>query len=145
MISKKRPYNVNFHGKATSKWPTDPLRERHVTYPSLPVDDFAYRPQIIFKGVGQQHFPFCSQKDNRLTLPWMKYFEILTHHYVWSRKEFEEFPTSFASSKTSYFIRLLGILTSDTGILCSLFEVSCPILNLIVLRPSDFALKRHRN
>ena len=60
---------MNFHGKATSKWPTDPLRKRHVTYPFLPVDDFAYRPQIIFKGVGQQHFPVCSQQDNRLTPP----------------------------------------------------------------------------
>ena len=25
-----------FHSKATSKWPTDPLRTRHITYPSLP-------------------------------------------------------------------------------------------------------------
>ena len=29
----------------------------------------------------------------------MKYFEILTHHYAWSNKEFEEFATSFAPSK----------------------------------------------
>ena len=77
----------------------------------------------------------------------MKYFEILTHHYAWSNKEFEEFQTSFASSKTTYFIRLFGILTSEAGIfrqeiLCCLLKVSCSILTLIVLRPSDFALKR---
>ena len=46
----------------------------------------------------------------------MKYFELLTHHYAWSNKEFEEFPTSFASSKKSYFIRPLVILTSDARI-----------------------------
>ena len=108
---------------------------------------FGNRSEIIFRGVGQQHFPVCSQKERGLTLPYMKYFEILTHHYVWSNKELEEFPASFASSKTSYFIPLFGILTSDARIfrqeiLCCLIEVSCPILNLIVLRPSDLALKR---
>ena len=77
---------------------------------------FGNRSEIIFRGVGQQHFPVCSQKDRGLTLPYMKYFEILTHHYVWSNKELEEFPASFASSKTSYFIRLFGILTFDVGI-----------------------------
>ena len=40
----------------------------------------------------------------------MKYFEILTYHCAWSNKEFEEFLTSLAFSKTSYFIRLFGIL-----------------------------------
>ena len=66
---------------------------------------------------GQRHLPVCSKKESRLTLPYMKYFEILTHHYVWSNKEFQEFPTSFASSKTLHFIRrLFGILTSDAGI-----------------------------
>ena len=68
-LSKKRPYNVNFHSQATSKWSTDPLRTRHVTYSSLPVDDFGYRAQIIFRGVGQRCFLVCSQKDSRLTHP----------------------------------------------------------------------------
>ena len=120
-----------------------------MTYPSLTVREFGYRSEIIFRGVGQQHFPVCSQKERGHTLPYMKYFEILTHHYVWSNKELEEFPASFASCKTSYFIPLFGKLTSDARIfrqqiLCCLIEVSCPILNLIVLhvRPSDFALKR---
>ena len=131
-VSAKSSWFVNFHGKTTSKWLThDPLNTRHVTYPSLPVDDFEYRPQIIYRGVGQRHFPVCSQKDSRLTLPQMKYFEVLT---------------SFASSKTSYFIRLFGILTSDAGIFIRKYcvtyleyhAVSCPTL---VLRPSDFALK----
>ena len=30
----------------------------------------------------------------------------LVEDYAWSNKEFEEFPTSFVSSKSSYFIRL---------------------------------------
>ena len=78
----------------------------------------------------------------------MKYFEIRTHHYAWSHKELEEFSTSFASSMTSYFIRLFVILTSAwrrnfyQKILCCLLEVSYPILNLIVIRPLNFALKR---
>ena len=83
-----------------------------MAYPSLPVGDFAYRSPIIFRREGQRHFPVCSQKNGTLTLPLMKYFEILTHHYASSNKEFEEFPTSFASSNTSYFIRLFDILTS---------------------------------
>ena len=36
---------MNFQCKATSKWMTDPPRTRHLTCPSLPVDDFGYRPQ----------------------------------------------------------------------------------------------------
>ena len=63
------------------------------------------------------------------------------HHCAWSNREFEEFSTSFASSKTSYFIRLFGILNFHQEILCCLLEVSCPILNLIDLRPSDFTQK----
>ena len=53
---------------------------------------------------GQRHFPVCSQKHSTLTHPLTKYFKILTHHYAWCNKEFEEFPTSFASSNISYFI-----------------------------------------
>ena len=49
---------------------------------------------------GQRHLQVCSKKESRLTLPYMKYFETFTHDYVWSNKEFQEFPTSFASSKT---------------------------------------------
>ena len=75
-----------------------------MTYPSLSVGEFGYRLQITFTGVGQRHFPVCSQKDKGLTLPWRKYFEVLTHHYAWSNKEFEEFQTSFASNKTSYYM-----------------------------------------
>ena len=73
LLSKKRPYIVNFLSKLTSKWPTDPLRARHVTYPYLPVetpvDDFGHQPQVIFRGKGQRHFPVSYQKDRRLTLP----------------------------------------------------------------------------
>ena len=83
-----------FHSIATSKWRTDPLRTGRMTYSSLPVDDFGCQPQI--RGVGQRHFPLCSQKASRLTYPQMKYFEILTHHYAWFDEEFEEFSTSFA-------------------------------------------------
>ena len=76
----------------------------------------------------------------------MKYFEILIHHYAWSKKEFQEFPTSFVSSKTSYLSDSLEYwhLTQEIfrqEILCCLFEVSCLILNRIFLRPSDLALK----
>ena len=136
-VSAKSSWFVNFHSKAISKWRTYPLRTRCMTYPSLSVGDFGYRSQIIFRGVAQRQFPVCSQKGRGLTLPKMKYFEILTHHYAWSNKELKEFPTSFASSKTSYFIRFFGMLTSDAGIfrqeiLCCLLEVSCPIRNLIV-------------
>ena len=46
----------------------------------------------------------------------MKYFEILTHHYAWSNKELDEFPTEFVSIKMSYLMRFFGILTSDTVI-----------------------------
>lgn len=73
-----------------------------MTYFSIPIDDFRSQPQIIFRGVGQQ-----------FTLPLMKYFGILIHHYTWSNKELKNFPVSFKLSKTSYFIRLFGILTSD--------------------------------
>ena len=72
-LSTKRPYNeaynVNFHRKATSKCPTDPLR-RHMTYPSLRVDDFAHRPQIqiIFRGARSATFPSLFSKG-QLTHP----------------------------------------------------------------------------
>ena len=49
-----------------------------MTYLSILIDDFGYQPQIILRGIGQRHFPVCSQKDGRLTFPEMKYFEILT-------------------------------------------------------------------
>ena len=54
----------------------------------------------------------------------MKYLEILTHYYAWSTKEFEEFPTSFVSSKASKFIGLFGILTSDDGIFIRKYYVA---------------------
>ena len=93
-----------------------------MTYPSLLVNDFGYRPQIIFRGVG--HFPACFQKAIRLTCPSMKSFEILTHHYAWSNKEFKEFSSFFASSKMSYCVRLFEILTSDAGILIRAYYVA---------------------
>ena len=100
-----------------------PCVRTRLTYLSIPIDDFGYRPQIILRGVGRRHFPVCSQKDSRLTLPWMKYFEILTQHYVWSNREFEEFPASFVSSKT-YFIQLFGILTSNARIFVRKYYVA---------------------
>ena len=71
-VSANSPWFVNFHSKTTSKWRSDPLRARHMTYPSLPVDDFGYRPQIIFRVVGSN---ISLQKASRLTHPSMKYFE----------------------------------------------------------------------
>ena len=117
--------------------------------PFLSVCEFGYRSQITFTGVGQRHFPVCSKKEKGLFPPWKKYFEISTHHYAWSNKEFEELQTSFASNKTSYFIRLFRTLTSEVGIfrqkmLCCILEVSCSILNPIVLLPSDLALRTER-
>ena len=99
-------------------------KTRHTTYLSIPIDDFGYRPQIILSGVGRRQFSDCSQKDSRLTLPWMKYFEILSQHYVWLNREFEEFPASFASSKTSYFIQHFGILTSTARIFVRKYYVA---------------------
>ena len=58
-LSAKSSWFVNFYSKATSKWRTDPLRTRHMTYPSLPVDGFGYRPQIIFRGVGSDISQFA--------------------------------------------------------------------------------------
>ena len=90
-----------------------------MTYPSLPVDDFAHRPeiQIVFRGARSTTFPSLISKG-QLThpLPDEIFRDTYTPLYAWSNKEFVEFPTSFASSKTSYFIRLFGILTSDAGI-----------------------------
>ena len=70
---------------------------------------------------------------------------MLTHHYAWSNKEFEEFSTSCV--KWGIILRPTLWSTDiwhrnfDEDILCCLLEVSCPILNLIVFRSSDFALK----
>jgi len=81
----------------------------------------------------------------------MKYFEILTHQYLLCNKEFEEFSSSILSTKASHFVQPLGILTSDTIILIRTYYVylltgmlSCPILNLTILCPEDFALKKER-
>ena len=51
-VSAKSSWFVNFHSKATSKRRTHPLRTRHMTYLSIPINDFGYRPQIILRGVG---------------------------------------------------------------------------------------------
>ena len=90
-----------------------------MTYPSLPVDDFAHRPQIqiIFRGAKSATFPSLFSKGQLTHPPPDEIFrDTYPPLYAWSNKEFEEFPTSFASSKTSYFIRLFGLLTSDAGI-----------------------------
>ena len=104
----KSSWFINFRCKAISKWRTDPLRTRHITYISIPIDDF---------GVGQRHFPLCSQEASRLTYPYTNYLEILTHHYAWSNKEFEEFSITFASSKALCCVRPFGLSTSDARML----------------------------
>ena len=53
-------HEQNFHSKATSKWRTDLLRTRHMTYPSPPVDDFGYRP--LSKGNRLATFPSLISK-----------------------------------------------------------------------------------
>ena len=86
-----------------------------MTYPSLPVDDFAHRPeiQIIFRGARSATFPSLFSKGQLTHPPADEIFrDTYPPLYAWSNKEF---PTSFASSMTSYFIRVFGILTSDAG------------------------------
>ena len=98
----------NFHSKVISKWRTDLLRKRHMTYPSLPVGDFGYRSQVIFRGVGQRHFPFCSQKASSLTHPSMN---DISRYLPTTTRGVTEFSTSFDPSKASYCV--LPLWTSD--------------------------------
>ena len=127
IMSKKRPHNVNFQSKATAKWPTYPLRMRHVTHPSLPVDDFGYRPQIIFRGEDQRHFPVCSQKDRRLTLPQMKYSRYITT----TTRELTKNSNNFQPLLGQVRLHILSDIFHQE-ILCCLLEISYPILNLIL-------------
>ena len=61
-VCAKSSWLLNFHTKAASKWRIDSLRMRHMTYPSLPVADFGYWPQIIFRGVGSDISQFAFER-----------------------------------------------------------------------------------
>ena len=115
-VSAKSWWFVNFHNNGTSKWRTHALSTRQMPYSSLPVNNFGYRPQIIFRGVGSRISQFAFKRPvESLTPRWNISKFLLTT--TWSNKKFEEFLSSFASSKALYFVRPFGILTSDAGIL----------------------------
>ena len=121
-VSAKSSWFVNFHSKTTSKWRADPLRTRHMTYPSL--DDFGYRPQIIFRGVGSDISQFAFKRPVDLPTP---RGNILRHLPATTRgltKNSKNFTSSFTSSKASYCVRSFGILTSDAGNLIKTYYVA---------------------
>ena len=83
---------VNFYSKATSKWRTDALRTRHMTYPSVPVDDFGYRQQIIFRGVGSGISQFAFKRPVDSPTPrWniLRYLPTTTRGLTRNSKNFQ--------------------------------------------------------
>ena len=90
-VSAKSPWFVNFNSKATSKWRTHALSTRQMPYRSLPVNNFGYRPQIIFRGVGSRisQFSFKGPVDS-LTPRWniSKYLPTTTSGLTKNLKNF---------------------------------------------------------
>ena len=127
-FSAKSSWFVKFYTKAISERQTDPLRMRHMTYPSLPINDFGYWPQVVFRGVGSDIFQFAFKGPVESPTPkWniLTYLPTTTRGLTKNLKNFQA-PLHW------YF---------DQDILGCLLMVSCPILNLIVHHPSDLALK----
>lgn len=125
-FSAKSSWFVKFYTKPISEWQTDPLRMRHMTYPSLPVNDFRF--QVVFKGVGSDIFQFAFKGPIESPTP---KWNILTY-LLTTKPGLTRNLKNFQAPLHWYF---------DQDILRCLLLVSCHILNLTVLHPSDFALK----
>ena len=121
-----------------------------MTYRSLPVDDFGYRPQINFGRVGSDisQFAFKRPEDSQ-TPKWniSRYLPTTTRGLTKNSKNFQaplcqvwnhivSDPLEYVDTWRRYF---------DQDILCCLLTVSCAILNQTVLRPSDVALQMTGN
>ena len=91
-VSANSSWFVMFHSKTSSKWLSDPLRTRHMTYPSLPVDDFGYRPQIILRVVGSNISPFAFKRPVDSPTPrWniLRYLPAITRALTKNSKNFQ--------------------------------------------------------
>ena len=108
-VSAKSSWFVNFHSKAISKWWTDPMRTRHTTYP-LSRRRFRIRSQIIFSGVGQRHFPVCSEKTLQRTVDSTSPRWNISRHLPTTMSGLAKNSKNFqplVSSKTSYSLEYL--------------------------------------
>lgn len=102
---------------------TDPLRMRHMTYPSLPVNYFGYWPQVVFRGVGSDIFQFAFKGPVESPIP---KWNILTYLPTTTR--------GLSKNLKNFQAPLHWYFDQDT--LRCLLMVSCPILNLINSSPT---------
>ena len=119
---------------------------RHITYPSLPVDDFGYRPQINFRRVGSDISQFAFKRPEDSPTPkWniSRYLPTTTRGLTKNLKNFQAPLSQVWNHIVSDPLEYIDIWRRyfDQDILCCLLTLSCLILNQTVLRPSDLALQ----